>query len=210
MLYQVKARFQKMVRWVAGDWMTANQATIFGWIAMAATGAALYVGLTSAPWCLLLVLPLSIVRLVMNALDGMLARAQGTASAVGELLNEVSDVVGDTLSYGVLAFVPDVAPIPLMVFLIGIWASEFMGVMPRGLPGAKRRHESLGGGKPERGLWISLAAIWIYVHPSDIARLGDFLAFVSVLIALTCVARLRATIREVRGRPYQSYTPSGV
>jgi phosphatidylglycerophosphate synthase len=42
----------------------------------------------------------------MNALDGMLAREYQTGSVAGELCNEALDVIGDTICYGVLLFVP--------------------------------------------------------------------------------------------------------
>ena len=103
MLYLQKGNFQKVVRWLAGSWMSANQATFFGvcFVVLAAVG--FYVGLTgeNCRWFLLLVPIFLVLRMAMNALDGMLAREYNTGSVAGELCNEGLDIVGDTICYGI-------------------------------------------------------------------------------------------------------------
>ncbi len=109
MLYLQKGNFQKVVRWMAGAWMSANQATLMGLCCVVLTAFGFYVGLTYSKyhWLLLLV-PVSLVlRMAMNALDGMLAREYGTGSVAGELFNEGLDIVGDTICYGCLFFIPN-------------------------------------------------------------------------------------------------------
>jgi len=119
MLYLFKGRFQKIIRWIGGDWMTANMATLGGCLFVVLTSACFFHGLSGAPLLLLAVPFCLLFRLVMNALDGMLAREHGTGSVAGEIWNEALDVLGDTLCYGVLFFVTGGPRISLVLFSFG-------------------------------------------------------------------------------------------
>ncbi|KPL05807.1 hypothetical protein AMJ71_10865 [candidate division TA06 bacterium SM1_40] len=193
---------------MAGSWMTANQATYFGvaFILLAALG--LYVGLSyeHLGWVLLLVPLFLVMRLAMNTLDGMLSREYNTATPAGEVWNESLDIGGDTICYGVLFFVPDGPALSLTIFLILIWAAEFYGVLGKSLPGGVRRHESLGGGKPDRAVWVGLFAIIAFFNHDFIHYLPHYLAGVSILVGLTCIRRIAKILEVARGEEYKSYT----
>jgi hypothetical protein len=45
MLYKQKGNFQKIVRWMAGKWMSANCATLFGILFILLTVASFYLSL---------------------------------------------------------------------------------------------------------------------------------------------------------------------
>jgi phosphatidylglycerophosphate synthase len=61
---------------------------------------------------LLLAVPfLAVLRLIMNLVDGQMARRTGTTHPMGEVLNEVGDHLSDILFVGGLAFVAAVAPL---------------------------------------------------------------------------------------------------
>jgi phosphatidylglycerophosphate synthase len=214
-VYKLKARFQKLAALFARSGMTANHATVLGWVMVALFAAALYLGLTEDGWrwALALVPVIAVLRLIFNALDGMLSRAQGTATATGEVLNEGSDIVGDTIAYGVLAFLPAaVAPTTsLLAFVAAMWAAEFFGVLGKALPGGRRRQESLGGGKPERTLIMSAFAIWALIDVNAaLDGLPALLVAVAVLAALTAAVRIRASLRDADGKAYTSHTAYGV
>ena len=208
MLYLQKGNFQKVCRWMAGNWMTANQATLFGLAFVVLTSTSFYVGLTIEGFHWLLVLtPLFLVlRMAMNALDGMLSRERGTATVAGELWNEALDVIGDTLCYGSLWFVPDSPKLALTVFLILIWAAEFFGVLGKGMPGGIRRHETFLGGKPDRAVWMGLFAFLLFVYPPLWSHANIYLAVVSFFVFLTCAIRIRKILLEAKGKDYESYT----
>lgn len=211
MIYRLKARFQQAVRGLAGGWMTPDMALFGGGAVTLLAGAALYAGLAlpaGRPW-LLLVPPLLLVRMALNALDGMLAREKGQASALGEVLNEAIDVLGDTAAYGVLYFVPDSPRLIVVLFLLATWAAEFFGVLGKGLPGGIRRYEALFGGKPDRAFWISLLALLVFFRPEWRGWTGPYLAFVAFLVAVTALWRAVAAVREARGRAYDARTPIG-
>lgn len=199
-----------MVAFLGASGLTANGATAGGWLAVFAYAWALHAGLSGARLVLWLVPGLALVRLAFNALDGMLARAQGTATAAGELWNEAGDILGDTICYGVLFFVPGAPSLSLTFFLVATWAAEFFGVLGKSLPGGTRRHESLGGGKPERAIWISLFALFCSFNPAAVSFLPAYLVAVGILVSLTAAWRARKSLKAAAGKPYHSYTAFGV
>lgn len=205
MLYPLKAQFQKFAVQFAHSGLTANHATILGAVFVALTMASFYFGLQSSdPSLWLLLVPTFILfRMIMNALDGLLARAQGTASAAGEIMNELSDVLGDTFSYGILYFVIPQARTGLVFFLLAIWCCEFLGVLGKSLPAGKRRQESLGGGKPERAVWMGLFALTAYFSPGSIAHSEIFFAVLAVLTGLSAAFR---AVRAAQASKNQKYT----
>ncbi len=208
MLYLQKGVFQKVVRWLAGRWMTANQATCFGILFVLLTAASFYLGLTYATcrWMLLLVPPFLILRMAANALDGMLAREYGTGSVAGELFNEGLDVIGDTVCYGSLFFVPDGPQLSLTLLLILSWMAEFFGVLGKGFPGGIRRHETFLGGKPDRAVWMAVLAVLLFLWPEFIHSIAYYLLTVSLFVFGTSVIRIRKILLATKGQHYESYT----
>jgi len=208
MLYLTKGLFQKVVRWMAGSWMTANMASAFGCVFVALTAAGFYVGLSVPPlrFLLLCVPVFLLMRMAMNALDGLLAREYNTGTVAGEIWNEALDVLGDTVCYGALYFVDGGPRLSLVVFLLTIWAAEFFGVLGKSMPNGVRRHETLLGGKPDRAVWMSGLALILFFWPRFLAYSPIYLGIVSGFVVLTCLIRVRKTIAVARGHDYQSYT----
>jgi len=211
MIYRLKARFQSAIRGLAGKWMTPDMALFGGGAVTLLCGAALYGGLAVPAFrpLLLAVPPLLLLRMALNALDGMLARERGQASALGEVLNEAMDVVGDTAAYGVLYFVPDSPRLAVVLLLLATWAAEFFGVLGKGLPGGVRRYEALFGGKPDRAFWIALLALLLFFRPDWWRWAWAYLGAVAALVAATALWRAWAAVREARGRAYDARTPIG-
>jgi len=188
--------------------MTANQATVAGCVFIILTAAGFYLGLTCRRlhWLLLLVPLFLLLRMVMNTLDGMLSRERGNATVAGEIWNETLDIVGDTICYGSLFFVPGGPTISLFVFLILTWAAEFYGVLGKGMPNGIRRHETIGGGKPDRAVWMAVFAVIVFFYPPFFGYVDYYLIWVSSLVLLTCILRVKKTIESAKGAEYKSYT----
>jgi CDP-diacylglycerol--glycerol-3-phosphate 3-phosphatidyltransferase len=203
-----KGNFQKMIRGIGGSWMTANMATGLGFLFVVLTGISFYLGLTTYQLRFMLILvPLFLLfRMIMNALDGMLSREYGTATVVGELWNEALDIVGDTICYGSLYFVPGKHTTSIMIFLILCWAAEFFGVLGKGMPNGVRRHETFLGGKPDRAAWMGLLSILLFGFPSFYRYINIYIGWLSILIAMTCIIRIKKTIKAANGKKYKSYT----
>jgi phosphatidylglycerophosphate synthase len=183
-------------------------ATALGCVCIGLVAASFYAGLAvdGLHWLLLLV-PLGLLgRMAMNTLDGMLSRERDTGSVAGEIWNETLDIVGDTVCYGVLYFVPGGPRLGLVFFILSAWAAEFFGVLGKGMPGGVRRHETVLGGKPDRAVWMGALAVILFAAPGFLPWADYYLAGVSAFVVFTSVIRVRKTIVAARGQRYQSYT----
>ena len=169
MLYLGKGQFQKIVRWMAGSWMSANMATAFGCVFVVLTAASFYVGLSVQPlhFLLLCVPVFLLLRMGMNALDGMLSREYNTGTVAGEVWNEALDVLGDTVCYGVLYFVDGGPRLSLVAFLLAIWAAEFFWCIgqehaQRGTPSRNSARRKAGSGSLDE--WVSVDTFFLAKH----------------------------------------------
>ena len=122
-LYALKPRFQGLLRPLAGRLakagLTANQVTVLTAAMSVATGA--FVALESAAtWPFLLLPIMFLLRMAMNAVDGMLAREFGQQSALGAYLNELADVVSDIALYLPFAFVAPFGPWSVGLVIVGV------------------------------------------------------------------------------------------
>src|ERR1700686_3400313 len=97
-VYGLKPQFQSLLRplveWLAALGVRANQVTVFSCAISIALGVLL---LTSQnPHLFVLLPPVLLIRMVLNAADGMLAREFGQETRLGVYLNELTDVLSDT------------------------------------------------------------------------------------------------------------------
>lgn len=191
--------------------MRSKTASYFGGLFIILLAATHYVGFTydEYRWTLLLLNFWVLMRMVMNVLDGMLAREYNEATPGGEIANEALDVFGDTIVYGAFFFIPNSPHLAVTIFLISIWAAEFFGVLGKGLPGGVRRHETHGGGKPDRSILVLIYCMIYFFYPPIHAYFEYFLYGLSALVFWTCVVRIMKTLEGAKGKEYTSYTRTG-
>ncbi len=208
MLYRWKAHFQQLASRFAHSGMTANQASLAGALCVLLSLVCLGLG-RSTPWLLWIHPLVLLARFIFNALDGLLARKQNTASPAGEVFNELSDVLGDTLTFGVFYFLFPACQLLVVGLLLSIWFCEFVAVLGKSLPAGVRRQESLGGGKPERALWLGLFSLaWAWSPASE--RLAPlFLGLLTVLVVLSGLRRVACSLQAAKGHEYLSQTLYG-
>lgn len=208
MLYRWKAHFQKLASRFAHSGMTANQASLAGALCVLLSLVCLGLG-RSMPWLLVIHPVVLLARFIFNALDGLLARQQNTASVAGEIFNELSDVVGDTLTFSIFYFLFPNSRLLVVMLLLSIWFCEFVAVLGKSLPAGVRRQESLGGGKPERALWLGIFSLaWAWSPPSE-ALAPFFLGLLTLLVVLSGLRRIACALQAAKGREYTSQTLYG-
>lgn len=159
-LYDIKPRFQALLRptveRLAKAGVRANAVTV------AALALSVVYGLCMAIWpfstLLLLGLPvILLVRMALNAVDGMLARENDQKSRLGMVLNELGDLVSDAALYLPLA-ASFAAPAWMMVVLVVLaMIGEAVGLMGPAL-GNERRYDGPFG-KADRALVFGALAI---------------------------------------------------
>lgn len=195
-IYQLKPAFQRLLRplvnALARAGITANQVTVFAVVLCAVVGAA--VGFVADPRILLLLPVALLVRMALNAIDGMLAREHAQQSKLGAVLNELGDVVGDAAMYLPLALRPEFPPIALVVFVVAGVLVEMTGVVGVQV-GASRRYD--GFGKSDRAFLIGalgLAAGFGWHPPALFAALVWLAVALSVLAIVTRARRALAQV----------------
>jgi CDP-diacylglycerol--glycerol-3-phosphate 3-phosphatidyltransferase len=200
-IYALKPRFQALLRPLCGRiveaGMTANQVTLLAMLLSLVVGGLLY-ALPAAVWPLYLVPLALLVRMALNAMDGMLAREHSMTSPLGTILNELGDVVSDAALYLPFAVVPGVPGLPVvLVVLLGV-LSELAGVVAVQI-GAGRRYEGPMG-KSDRAFVFGALAVLLALGVPRGPWIGLLLWVVSGMLLLTIWNRARRALAEVSPR----------
>jgi CDP-diacylglycerol---glycerol-3-phosphate 3-phosphatidyltransferase len=204
-IYDLKPRFQALLRPVtrrlAASGVTANQITIAAAVLSLAAGA-LVVAFRSSSAVLLVIPIVLLVRMALNAIDGMLAREHGMKSRLGAVLNELGDVISDAGLYLPLALVDGVpGSLITTVVVLGI-IGEMAGVVAVQI-GADRRYEGPFG-KSDRAFAFGCIAFLLGCGVPPGTWLDIVLA---VMVALTVATIFNRSRRALDAG--QSQTPSG-
>ncbi|EJZ19809.1 CDP-alcohol phosphatidyltransferase family protein [Rhizobium sp. Pop5] len=205
-VYQLKSRFQNilrpLVRSLAARGVTANQVTSVA----AAVSVALGLFLTVAPlphW-FLLVPVWFLLRMGLNAIDGMLAREHGQKSILGAYLNEIGDVVSDAALYLPFALIDPSGLMPAISVIFLSALTEFAGVLGQTV-GASRRYDGPMG-KSDRAVLFGALGIYVAAGGKFAGWTSWLWAVVALLLLWTIINRIGAGIREAQTAALQAPT----
>jgi CDP-diacylglycerol---glycerol-3-phosphate 3-phosphatidyltransferase len=154
-LYAVKPRFQRCLTGLADvlvRWHVHPDVLTYGGVgASVIGGAALLLGLYWA-------VPLAVlVRLALNALDGMVAVRGGQARPWGKVLNEFCDRLADLAFLTPLAALPG-ANLPLVgAAVLATLLVSYVGILAEAA-GTARQYGGVMG-KADRMLWLGLGSV---------------------------------------------------
>lgn len=163
-IYKIKPAFQKLLSPVLvvlhKTGVTANQIT---WSSILLS---LFIGI--AFWYagrykfLFLALPVGLlVRMALNALDGMMARMYNQQTKKGEVLNELGDVISDFfIFFPLLQFEKHISYVIILFISLSI-INEFAGLLGKVVSG-KRRYDGPMG-KSDRAFIMALYGIFSYL-----------------------------------------------
>ncbi|MYM96550.1 CDP-alcohol phosphatidyltransferase family protein [Duganella vulcania] len=192
-IYQLKPQFQQLLqplmRALVRCRVTPNQITLTTMLLSVAYGTALAAQPQRAGlWAGLAAFLL--LRMALNAIDGMLANATGQKTRLGTLLNEICDQVSDVALY--LPFMLALhAPLVVLAVAAALLA-EFAGVLALSVGVARRFDGPMG--KSDRAFWFGLLGLLIAYGAAPLLMNG-ILALVIALSAWTVVNRLRQALR---------------
>ena len=198
-VYALKPRFQDLLRPFAESLpragVTANMVTV-----AAALGSVLVGVVTAwlAAWrpAFLIIAVWLLVRMALNAIDGMLARECHQKSVLGGDLNELGDVVSDAAVYAPFALVAPFGPAGIASLIVLAIVTELAGALGPAA-GASRRYDGPLG-KSDRAVVFGGLGLWIGVSAALPAWLGWLVPVLAALLVLTTVNRVRAGIDEAR------------
>jgi CDP-diacylglycerol--glycerol-3-phosphate 3-phosphatidyltransferase len=198
-IYDLKPKFQTLLRPICVGLVRA------GITANAVTAAALALSMAHGTWLALmpnsrwplLLLPVTLfIRMALNAIDGMMAREHGQASAAGAVLNELSDVVADAALYLPFALIPGVdGKLVVLVVIAGIIA-EMTGALGPMLGGIRQYNGPLG--KSDRAFAFGLLAVLIGLGLQPETWTTIYLSALLLLGILTVLNRARSVVRGAK------------
>ncbi|EKT4088137.1 CDP-alcohol phosphatidyltransferase family protein [Stenotrophomonas maltophilia] len=202
-IYALKGRFQDLLRpAVRGLYrmgITANTVTVAAAVVSLLVAAAVWCCAPSQP-LLYLLLPLwMLLRMALNAVDGMLAREFGQQSRLGAYLNELCDVIADAALYLSLLSVPRVRPEALWLLAWTAALSEYTGVLGL-MVGASRRYDGPMG-KSDRAFVIGVLGLLLAFGWGAAMTVTGVAAAMAVLCVLTMINRVRRGLREAAVSP---------
>jgi len=196
-VYQLKPAFQgllrPLVRFLAGKGITANQVTLFAVLLSSLEGIWIYFRPEASP--ALLALPIVLfARMALNAIDGMLAREHDQKSQLGGILNELGDIVSDTVLYLPLAMHPAISAELMVAFAILAIFTEFTGVLSI-VCGSSRRYDGPMGKSDRAFFWGAVGfvgGIGISLNP----WINYLVSLSLLLLVLTIINRARRALVE--------------
>jgi CDP-diacylglycerol--glycerol-3-phosphate 3-phosphatidyltransferase len=193
-IYRLKPAFQRVLRptaaRLAAAGVTPNMATVAGFAAAAASGTV--VGTLGTTRWILAVPVLYLVRMGLNAIDGVLAREHGSPTEHGRLLNELGDVAGDAAAYvPFVAVIP--GPVPQVLLMAAVVGGILAEVTSLVVAAAGSRPNDGPYGKSDRALLFGLLA---FAAGSSGTVVIGVLLFMLVLSAVT----IRNRARHLPGR----------
>ncbi|MDH1102128.1 CDP-alcohol phosphatidyltransferase family protein [Pseudomonas mosselii] len=198
-IYQLKPRFQALLRPAVqrlfDRGVTANQVTVTAAVVSVLLGL-LLAWLPQVTWLFLLIPVWMLLRMALNAVDGMLAREFGQQSKLGAYLNELCDVIADTALYLPFALLPGVSPTLVVLVVVFAVISEYAGVMGP-LAGASRRYDGPMG-KSDRAFAFGVLGTGVAFGLLGTAWINGLLLVILLLSLYTLYNRVRHGLAETR------------
>ena len=197
-IYQLKPRFQNLLRpgvqRLFDRGVTANQVTLAAGIVSLLLGVLLAVFISHV-WLFALIPLWMLLRMALNAVDGMLAREFGQQSKLGAYLNELCDVIADSALYLPFALLPGVSPLLVVLVVLFAVISEYAGVLGP-MVGAGRRYDGPMG-KSDRAFCFGVLGAGVACELLAASWINGLLAVILLLLLATLVNRVRQGLAEV-------------
>lgn len=193
-IYKIKPKFQALLMPILNGLhnlgVTANMITWAAILLSIGTGlfAFFYPNKLS-----LLILPFSLlIRMALNALDGMMARIHNMQSKGGEVLNELGDIVSDFAIFYPIGVLFKLNGFLLLAFLFLSIVNENAGILGKAVSGERRYEGPMG--KSDRAFIIGLFSLLIYFMPSLIF-ISDYVFYIIIiLLIISTLVRINKTI----------------
>ncbi|HCM33853.1 CDP-alcohol phosphatidyltransferase family protein [Chryseobacterium sp.] len=196
-VYKLKPKFQQLLApvllFLNKNAITANQITISSILLSVIIGV-LFWNADISKW-FFLSLPIGLLlRMALNALDGMMARRFNQTSKLGEVLNEVGDIVSDVIIFfPLLKFQPESLYL-IVIFIVLSIINEFAGLMGK-IVGKERRYDGPMG-KSDRALMLGLYGLLIFFGVSITTISSYIFGAIILLLFISTYTRLKKSLNE--------------
>jgi len=183
-VYKLKPKFQQLLQplllLLKRMGVSPNHITVFTIIFSIIIGYILFLGIEDRFWFLIVALGL-LLRMMLNALDGMMAKQFNLQSKLGEILNEIGDVISDISIYFPFIYFESIKSEYVIIFIFLSIINEFCGVLAKLISGTRRYDGPMG--KSDRAFLVGLVCIIMYFTDSILIYL-DYVFMISILLML--------------------------
>ena len=191
-VYKLKPKFQQLLNPILILFkrigISPNHITVFSVLFSVLIGYILLLAQENSLFYLFVALGL-LFRMMLNALDGMMAKKYNLQSKTGEILNEVGDILSDIAIYFPFIYFEGITLEYVIGFLLLSVINEFCGLLAKMISGERRYDGPMG--KSDRALLVGLICIALFFSDS-ILRYIDYL-FIIAMIMMFISSLLRIT-----------------
>ena len=131
-------------------------------------------------WFIIVALGL-LIRMMLNALDGMMANQFNLQSKLGEILNEIGDVISDIAIYFPFLYFEAIKSEYVILFIFLSIINEFCGVLAKLISGSRRYDGPMG--KSDRAFLVGIICIILFFTDSILKYL-DYVFIIAIFLIL--------------------------
>ena len=196
-VYQIKPYFQALLKPLMVGLhkigLTPNLLTLLGILLSFGLGAGMYL-YHHASW-MYLILPIGLfIRMMLNALDGMMAKTYQLETKIGAYLNEMGDIVSDTAIFYPMYLFFEMKQEWVLLFILLSIINEITGIL--GLALIKERRYDGPMGKSDRALVIGLLSLLCFFEVPIRQYCTEILIAACLLVIWSTVKRCLPIFRK--------------
>ena len=183
-IYKLKPKFQKLLQplllLLKRIGVSPNHITVFTIFFSLLIGYILFLGIYNCFWFIVVALGL-LIRMMLNALDGMMANQFNLQSKLGEILNEIGDVISDIAIYFPFLYIEAIKSEYVIFFIFLSIINEFCGVLAKLISGSRRYDGPMG--KSDRAFLVGIICIVLFFTDSILIYL-DYVFIIAIFLIL--------------------------
>jgi CDP-diacylglycerol--glycerol-3-phosphate 3-phosphatidyltransferase len=183
-IYKLKPKFQKLLQplllLLKRIGVSPNHITVFTIFFSLLIGYILFLAIDNSFWFIIVALGL-LIRMMLNALDGMMANQFNLQSKLGEILNEIGDVISDIAIYFPFLYFEAIKSEYVILFIFLSIINEFCGVLAKLISGSRRYDGPMG--KSDRAFLVGIICIVLFFTDSILIYL-DYVFIIAIFLIL--------------------------
>lgn len=196
-VYNIKPQFQKLLTpilvFLHKRKVTANQITISACLLSLVIGILFWLADYNRLFWLALPIGL-LIRMALNALDGMMARKYNQITAKGEMLNELGDIVSDLfVFFPLLKYQPESLYLVVLFITLSI-INEFAGIMGKVIAGERRYEGPMG--KSDRAFLLGVYGLLELFSVSISTYSTWIFGIIILLLLISTSVRVSKTLKH--------------
>ena len=196
-IYKLKPKFQKLLQplllLLKRIGVSPNHITVFTIFFSLLIGYILFLAIDNSFWFIVVALGL-LIRMMLNALDGMMANQFNLQSKLGEILNEIGDVISDIAIYFPFLYFEAIKSEYVILFIFLSIINEFCGVLAKLISGSRRYDGPMG--KSDRAFLVGIICIVLFFTDSILIYLNYVFIIAIFLILISSYFRITKALKN--------------